>query len=529
MIGASALALLAACGADDEPNTKSVAAVEKSLDSMKIEDMKLPKLKFEAKDYGQTAEVLAALKLDGEANDLISFADSSTKNGGAVFSDVSIKPKSEDGPALIAKTMTFDGLNMTDEGPSFDRLILSDMSLVDEEESVNLSIGDISIVEPNAAASQFFASLIQGEEPEDVPPLSEWAFDRLSLNNLKLSASPDDEGSFSATIGELTIASLADAVAGNTLFSDFKVDFDMPEAGDFPIVGSLNLGKMSVSNLQASFLENLSEASSDMEKFAELNSKMIEGYSSPIEQGFDQSFVEGLALDVSGLSFSMPKAATKVVRDADGIATAVVSPKTVFKVKADAEAGQLGAQLAQGLAMLDYSDLEFSIGAKASYDPETTKTTYSDYVIDMKDGFSLSMNGGAFDLLDAVKSMSSMGEDGPDMDALGKIKLSDLELSLEDKSLLDRAFKVAAGMQGMEPDQLKSMASGFLAMGTMQASQSGVDMELVNQTVNALTTFIEDSGTLTIKLAPEAPISMSDFEDASAMTVEALGFSAETK
>ncbi|WP_018997444.1 hypothetical protein [Hirschia maritima] len=530
MIGASALALLAACGADDEPKDKAGAAVEKSLKSGKFEEIELPKLKFKAKDYGQTAEVLAALKLDGEANELISFADTSSADGGAVFNNVEIKPQNEDGPALIAKAMTFDGLNMTDAGPSFDRLVLSELSMVDEEEGVNLSIGDVSIVEPNEAASAFFASLIRGEEPEDVAPFSEWAFDRLSLSNLSLAAAPkDEEGAISASIGELAIGSLVDSVAGQTLFSDLKIDFDIPDSGDFPIKGSMKLDSLSMSNLQAAFLETFAEAGSDPDKLAQLNSALMGSYTSPIDQGFDQSVMKGLSLDLSGLSFSMPKAATKVVRNKDGIATGLVSPKTVFKLSADAEAGELGAQLAQGLAMLDYTDLEFGIEAKASYDPETKETRYTDYVIDMKDGFSLSFNGGMLNLLDVMKQASSSDNPETSMAAFGDLKLSDMEISLEDKSLLDRGFKVAAQMQGMEASQLKSMASGILAMGTMQASQSGVDMELVNQTVNALTSFIEDSGTLTIKLDPDAPLSMADLENPESMTVEALGFSAETK
>ncbi len=520
MIGASALALLAACGADDEPKVKS-------LDSVKVEDIKIPSSNFKAKDYGKTTAALAALKLDGDASSPIKFADSSAKNGGAVFNNVTIS--SDDGPALLAKTMSFDGLNMTDDGPSFDRLILSQLSLVDEEEGVNVAIGDISIVEPNAAASAFFTALIQGEDTDGTPNFGEWAFDSMSMKNLTLAASPkDEEGAVSLSVGELTMASLADAVAGQTLFSNIKMDFDIPDAGDFPIKGSLKLDKMSLSNMQATFIDAFAAAGSDPEKLAGVNSKLMGNYTSPIDQGYDQGVVEGLSLDVSGLSFTMPKSATKVIRNKDGVATSVVSPKTVFVVKADAEGGQLGQQLAQGLAMLDYSDLEFSVNAKASYDPKTKETRYSDYVIDMKDGFSLSFNGGAFNVLEMMKGMAENGEE-PNMDAFNQLKFSDMEISLKDNSILDRAFKVAADMQGMEPAQLKSMASGFLAMGTMQASQSGVDMELVNQTVTALTSFIEDSGTLTIKMAPDAPISMADFEDPSKLTADALGFSATTK
>ena len=60
-----------------------------------------------------------------------------------------------------------------------------------------------------------------------------------------------------------------------------------------------------------------------------------------------------------------------------------------------------------------------------------------------------------------------------DMSAAKDITINDFSLTLEDKSLLDRAFKLAAEMQGMEPAQLRAMATGMLGMATMQAGQSG--------------------------------------------------------
>jgi hypothetical protein len=94
---------------------------------------------------------------------------------------------------------------------------------------------------------------------------------------------------------------------------------------------------------------------------------------------------------------------------------------------------------------------------------------------------------------------------------------------------VDRAFSTAAQMQGMEAEQLKGMATGLLAMGSMQAGQTGIDMAIVNQSIGAVTEFIQGSKTLTLELAPETPVSLGSLEDPNQVTAEALGFSATTK
>ena len=71
-----------------------------------------------------------------------------------------------------------------------------------------------------------------------------------------------------------------------------------------------------------------------------------------------------------------------------------------------------------------------------------------------------------------------------------------------------------------------------LAMAPMMAQGSGVDMALVSEATGALSKFISDGGTLTIKLAPETPLSVASImenPDPSAYTKDALGFTATQK
>jgi len=535
LIGASAFALLVACGADKTEADEAESIVKRAAQSLEMSDIKLPKMDFSTKNYGQTDEVLAALKLDGSSNDAIAFENVKTSGGSAVFSGLTIKPDHEDDDkpvvALLAEKLSLDGLQMTDAGATFDRMVLSNVSFNDETEGVTLNVGDISIVEPNEAAAQFFTALLKGESPEGAPAFSEWSFDQMKLEDLTLTGDNTAEGAVKVTVGEMALGSMAEAVMGQALMSGLKVDFDIPSdnsPGAMPFKGSLNFDKFAMSNFRADMFDNIPDLDAGSEAIAEMNAQMMESYTSPIDQGFDQVLMEGLTLDMAGLNVSMPTGATKVARDDNGIATGLFSPKAEFSITPNAEGGELGAQVAQAISMLGYDSLNFSTNAKASYDPETKETRYSDYTLEMADGFALSFKGGLFNLLDVVKAgATSSGE--PDMDMLKKLTVSDMEISLEDKSIVDRAFKVAAEMQGMEPEQLKGMASGLLAMGSMQAGQSGVDMAIINQSIGAVSDFIQGSKTLTIKMDPETPINFGEMEDPSLLTAEKLGFSAESK
>ena len=116
--------------------------------------------------------------------------------------------------------------------------------------------------------------------------------------------------------------------------------------------------------------------------------------------------------------------------------------------------------------------------------------------------------------------------------AMGALTIHGFELSIDDDSLLDRAFNAAATSQGADPAELKSQIGMGLAMAPMMAQGSGVDMALVSEATGALSKFISDGGTLTIKLAPETPLSVASImenPDPSAYTKDALGFTATQK
>ena len=69
-------------------------------------------------------------------------------------------------------------------------------------------------------------------------------------------------------------------------------------------------------------------------------------------------------------------------------------------------------------------------------------------------------------------------------------------------------------------------------MAPMMAQGSGGDMALVTEATTALSSFINDGGTLTLKLDPSTPLSVASImenPDPAAYTKDLLGFSATQK
>ena len=100
---------------------------------------------------------------------------------------------------------------------------------------------------------------------------------------------------------------------------------------------------------------------------------------------------------------------------------------------------------------------------------------------------------------------------------------------MKDNSLVDRIFNAVATQNGQDPEQMRQQTAAMVGMAPMMAQESGIDMTIVTELSSAVSSFITDPGTLTIKLSPEEPLSMatiSTMEDPSLLTKDYLGFSA---
>ena len=116
--------------------------------------------------------------------------------------------------------------------------------------------------------------------------------------------------------------------------------------------------------------------------------------------------------------------------------------------------------------------------------------------------------------------------------AVSELDFYDFELSIKDNSLLNRIFNATAAQSGQDPEQMRQQVAQMAQMAPMMAQGSGVDMAMVSELSQAVSAFISDPGTLTIKLNPEEPLSaetLAAMEDPSMLTKDYLGFSATHK
>ncbi|MEM6627351.1 MAG: hypothetical protein AAGB25_02235 [Pseudomonadota bacterium] len=497
LMGAAALSVLAACGGNGS-----------------------------SADFSTAASVLEAMDLDGEGG-RVSFDDVSRSGGSATFSGVSIADETGE-TTLTADSFVIEGMTMTDGNPGFEKLTFTGLApVIDDEEGVSVSLGTLTLIQPNAETAAFVASLFADGEPGEPPAAENWAFEKLAFEDFSLNAEiddPDEQGTISINLDEVSVSSLADMIAGKALLEGLTGEFDIRSDDSdipFPLKGNFKWDKMSVDGLRGEWLNALIEADGDPEAMANLD--MSQYFDSPIEPGYDGMVMEGLSLDVSGATLDMPQSEARVERNNDGVATRVFAPRTKFTIEASPENGGLGSMLGMGLGMMGYDGLELYGESDARFDPETDETRLQTYNLGMTEGFDLSMTGGFQNLMAALSGVSGAE---PDLSAFQDLTVNDFAVTLKDESLLNRALNVAALTQGADSEELRGMAVMGLAFAGPQLTGMGVDEDVANELLTALSGFIQEPGELSISVNPSEPLRLGDISDPSELTKETLGFAA---
>ncbi|MEM9573499.1 MAG: hypothetical protein AAF996_18700 [Pseudomonadota bacterium] len=523
MFGAAGIALLAACGGDDNASTE-----------VKITEPVLKELSVRSGDPAEAADALAAMSLANSGSGVLSFAGSSTDGASATFTDLTITGEE----ALTVGSLVLEGLDMENGQANFGKMSLNDISISDEEEDVDVKLGSIELINPSPELAAWLAGSLNGQEVP-FPSADKIVFDSWSMNGLTGDfADTDAEGTFG--IEKVEIRDMVDLKAAKAVISGFTLNGSDNEEGiDF----DMRLGGMTATNVDAKFVKAIQENIDDEE--AMMTAVMDLAYANPMEPGYDAFTLDDLAIDVAGASFAIPSIVAGVERNAAGQPVKFVTEPYSMTLKADPAGGEIGEQLLQGLSVVGYEELELKGAGVATYDPDTDIVEFdagSNY-LELVDGAKFSMGGkiegyssyaqeiaSAFDF----EELAAGAEPDPTAmtNAMGKLTFHNVEFSIADDSLLDRAFNAAATAQGADPAELKSQIGMGLAMAPMMAQGSGVDMALVTEATTALSSFINDGGTLTLKLDPSTPLSVASImenPDPSAYTKEALGFSATQK
>lgn len=517
LMGAAALALLTGCNQSDEPSSKGEVTISKA-------DVR-------AGNPAMAADALAAMSLD-ESGGILTFADKSVDGATATFSGVSIS--GED--AVKVGSLVFEGLDMADGKATFGKMSLNDITISEEDEA-DVKLGNIQLTNPSNELATWLTGTLNGQEVP-FPSAENIVFDSWSMTGLTGAFDDGDEnGTFG--IDKIEINNMTGEKAARALISGINLDVD---AGDGETV-KVKLGSMSMTNIDAAFVRALQENAGDEE--AMMAALMDTVYDDPMDPGYDSFKIDDFSVSAAGASFALPSLSASVERNAAGQPVKYVTKPFTMTLNADAAGGEAGEALTQGLSLLNYEGLTLKGEGMATYDPDKDIVEFAanKNYFELVDGAKFSF-GGKIEGYNAYSrevgtsfnfaDMAAGAEPDPDamMSAMSNLVFHDFEFSIDDDSLLNRAFNAAATAQGQDPDEMKSQIGVGLAMAPMMVQGSGVDVALVTEASSALSEFVQKGGKLTIKIAPDTPLAMSSImqnPDPSLYTKESLGFSATHK
>ncbi len=539
LVAAASAALLTGCGKKDNAEKADEAIEAVQADIGKISDIQLRK-----GNAAKAGEALTALSLADSGAGRVAFADATIDGATATFANVVISPEpDEDGSseAIKAGSLVFQGLDMTDAGATFSRMTLSDITITPDDPEkaakADVSLAQIELTNPSPATAAWVSSLLGKGEPAPFPSVGELAFDAFTMSNFAVDIH-DEEDPGTVAIEGIRIQGVGDDKMELASISGIIVDVN--DKDDGPI--KFGIDNMSLFGADYSVVKDIQALGPDAGEDAITKTFMQSMYADPTNPPLDGVVMQGLTFDGQGIKFDMPLYDARVQRDRQDRMVGQVLKPVRMTLSADAEGGEGGAALAGMLGQLGYEKIEMLMESSSKYDPDKDIYSYEtkDSYFELVDGIKMSFGGKIEGYADYSRSLGMMfsemdpkkgGAPDPDMmmDALSKMAVHGFEIKLEDNSLIDRAFNLAAAQSGEDPQQMRNQVVMMMGMAPMMAAQSGVDAALVQEAAGAVTSFISDGGTLTIKLDPKQPFRLSDFEDPSQITKESLGFSATQK
>ena len=181
---------------------------------------------------------------------------------------------------------------------------------------------------------------------------------------------------------------------------------------------------------------------------------------------------------------------------------------------------------------MGYDKLVFQ-GRKNTRLNKTQDTALDQGLFELKDGFRLSRDIKIGNLKKVTENLKTINEGGDYLqnnpDAFSDLEVHSVEFSLEDLSLVDRAFKLVAQQQGTSEKLLRAQAkAGLLLLGLGAKTQD--QGEMISQAAKAAGKFLENGGTLDISFNPADPLTIGELSQINPNSFEwdKLGFTAAT-
>ncbi|MEL6257512.1 MAG: hypothetical protein AAFQ67_00450, partial [Pseudomonadota bacterium] len=447
-------ALLSGCGSKEASNEAAeiVTAVQTDFDL----SAELKQITLREGDASEAPAAIAAMSLSESGAGPISFQSSSVDGASAEFGGLEIDV---DEALITAASLTFDGLETDDTGaPVFSKMTLSGLKLAPKDEPGGVDIGDITLLNPSPSLAAIVAKAVSGNDLDESVSFGDLSFDAFTIDKVNVAIDDEDaKGTFD--IASMALLGKTDDGLGTAMLSGLSLDL---ADSDGTALADMALQDLTVRGLGGPLFDVIGAALEngdlDEQAMAELAAATS---NNPLEPGYDSVSLTGFVADIAGIDVSAPSLEARVERDSEGFVKKTVTEPFTMTLAADAS-GEAGAQLAPQLEILGYETLELSGAGEAVYDKASdiysidADKTY----LSLKDGFDLSYGLKMEGVSQLVADINQASLEGDDADpsvmlaALQKASVHNFGLKLADKSMMERAFNLAAQMSGQEADAI---------------------------------------------------------------------------
>ena len=482
--------VLSGCGKKDK--TKSAVS------EVKIEEIAPRKV-----NDAQADQALTALSLKDSGSGALSWASKTGDSGNYVFSDVIIKGDDNNDDPLKVKTLELKGAHMVDDLVAFDSITMNDMSTTDDDATV--TVKKLELIKPSPTLSAEIAKAFSGDDDafDDIEGnIGIGGFDMAGLTII------GDDGNI--TMDKFMFGEAKDKTG---VFTLKNLKMDIQENEDVKInLGSIDVTGINVEKYKGLVSESFKAGASN-DKISEDAMKKIMSSVNPYSPDYKNFSLRDLDMNVDGLTIDVDSIDGKSTAK-NGITTITQNTSPiVITPPADGDNKDM-LQFKEALKTMGYERLVFQTSSTSIMNEATDSVDVVDSYFQMEDGFKLNFDYSVNGVKEMMAKAAELGtnsaiEPNPlaAMEMLSSMKFTKARIALEDNSIIERSFKMAASQQGGDPAMLKNQAKAGLAFLPMMAKDPA-QQALAMEASQALGSFLDNSGTLVIEMNPASPVDM---------------------
>lgn len=398
----------------------------------------------------------------------------------------------------------------------FDRLSIENATFVgDEGETSSGGFERLLLETPNAAMVADFARGFSGEEmdEDEDPDFSSYRFGNFAFEGLSMS-SPEDDDDFEFSLARFAMVDYEGDRLGRFEISGVSFAGTDPEAGEmrfaFDEMVMENIGPSLFQAFENGIASEMAAMSGEEAEPVEID---LDNYD-PFD-AYDSFRFTGLDANIGGVIVTMDSLTAEVDERSDEVV--VTSDMTPLVVRPNTEQA-FGAQLALGLGMLGYQQIELHGETESVYDRGDDRAySRGENYFEMTDGFRVETEFDMAGYMNYARQAMQMSttmqagdfDDDQIMEMFDALMISRFVFRLEDHSLLDRALTAGSAAQGMTRAELRQQAAAMIGLGMMGAPAE-IPRPLIAELSEALVSFINEGGTIVIAMEPGEPVSVGE-------------------